>query len=434
MLRPARTTTAIAFASATVALTVPSVAMGATTVGRTFSPTSSCGTTTKADGFNTGVATGNSFVVPSNGVLTSWSTTGPNTMKLKVYRSTETSNVYKVIGASTSQTTSSGTPSYPTRIPVQAGDIIGPGGATGSCAMTTGNSADAYEFRQPADAAVGDSNTYSPLTGFVFDVAAQLEPDVDGDGFGDETQDSCPTDPTTQGTCAADLSVTETADKTVASLGDTITYTLSVKNNSAFNAAHAVVVSDTVPANTTLVSASGAGVLCSSSNCTLGDLPKGASATVTVSVRATGEGTAFDGASVASSTPDPDSSNNAAAAATRVGAAEPIVLHPQTVKAKKGSIGVTVGCKGTAITRCVGTDTVRTSGKVLVSGHKRKLTLGSAQFAVVAGKATTVKVKLSKAARKLLSQKKKLSTTETAVGHDDRNITKTATAAIKIKA
>ena len=43
-----------------------------------------------------------------------------------------------------------------------------------------------------------------------------LEPDADGDGFGDETQDGCPTEPATQGECqvqpdtaAPDTTITE---------------------------------------------------------------------------------------------------------------------------------------------------------------------------------------------------------------------------------
>ena len=36
---------------------------------------------------------------------------------------------------------------------------------------------------------------------------ADVEPDLDRDGYGDETQDGCPTDGRTQGTCLADLSV-----------------------------------------------------------------------------------------------------------------------------------------------------------------------------------------------------------------------------------
>ena len=31
---------------------------------------------------------------------------------------------------------------------------------------------------------------------------ADVEPDADGDGFGDETQDQCPSDKATHGACA----------------------------------------------------------------------------------------------------------------------------------------------------------------------------------------------------------------------------------------
>ena len=44
-------------------------------------------------------------------------------------------------------------------------------------------------------------NNYIPL------VQGVLEPDVDGDGYGDETQDLCPVDPASQTQCQADLSV-----------------------------------------------------------------------------------------------------------------------------------------------------------------------------------------------------------------------------------
>jgi len=40
-----------------------------------------------------------------------------------------------------------------------------------------------------------------PYLGYRLDVSAQLEPDDDGDGFGDETQDQCPTSASTQGPC-----------------------------------------------------------------------------------------------------------------------------------------------------------------------------------------------------------------------------------------
>jgi RTX calcium-binding nonapeptide repeat (4 copies) len=41
------------------------------------------------------------------------------------------------------------------------------------------------------------------LSGFRILIAANVEPDSDHDGFGDETQDQCPTNATTQGPCPA---------------------------------------------------------------------------------------------------------------------------------------------------------------------------------------------------------------------------------------
>jgi Ca2+-binding RTX toxin-like protein len=38
-------------------------------------------------------------------------------------------------------------------------------------------------------------------SGFRIDIAAKVEPDSDRDGFGDETQDQCPTNATVQGPC-----------------------------------------------------------------------------------------------------------------------------------------------------------------------------------------------------------------------------------------
>lgn len=39
------------------------------------------------------------------------------------------------------------------------------------------------------------------LSDFIIDISARLEADADGDGFGDETQDLCPTQVGTQGAC-----------------------------------------------------------------------------------------------------------------------------------------------------------------------------------------------------------------------------------------
>src|SRR5205085_1975429 len=53
---------------------------------------------------------------------------------------------------------------------------------------------------------------------------------------------------------AADLSITKTDSPDPVNAGDNLTYTLTVTNNSSFNTAQNVVVSDAVPTNTTFVS------------------------------------------------------------------------------------------------------------------------------------------------------------------------------------
>ena len=48
-----------------------------------------------------------------------------------------------------------------------------------------------------AETRPADQHQQAPLL-----LNADLEPDADGDGYGDETQDGCPTEVSTQGECA----------------------------------------------------------------------------------------------------------------------------------------------------------------------------------------------------------------------------------------
>jgi uncharacterized repeat protein (TIGR01451 family) len=59
---------------------------------------------------------------------------------------------------------------------------------------------------------------------------ADVEPDADGDGFGDETQDLCAADPTRQTACVADLAVRGTATPASVRFGRTLHYTFTVTN------------------------------------------------------------------------------------------------------------------------------------------------------------------------------------------------------------
>jgi hypothetical protein len=191
-----------------VALTTGAAA--ATTIGQSFTPSGGC--QTGADTYvQSGVADGNTYTVPAVGVITSWSfQTGdevPTGLKLKVLRRLEPSKQFETQWEVTGESQAAGpltafaANSRATRIPVVPDEVIGisaTGG--GDCAVGTGES-DAYQFWN-GDSAVGSVNPGSlPIFGARIPVSAVVEADADRDGFGDESQDRCPTDPATQGPC-----------------------------------------------------------------------------------------------------------------------------------------------------------------------------------------------------------------------------------------
>ena len=92
------------------------------------------------------------------------------------------------------------------RIPVQTGDVIGLTTLTFASCVVEGI-ASGFDVRSPLgedqDPAPASTTTLAsgPSTISALEVAAIVEPDADADGFGDGTQDGCPSDPTTQGAC-----------------------------------------------------------------------------------------------------------------------------------------------------------------------------------------------------------------------------------------
>ena len=190
-------------AGATVTLTVliaASSAQAATQIGQTFAPASPCGM---------GGATllqsksaSSSYTAPSDGVITSWSfqpAGPPPTLKLKIARPTG-GNDFTIVGESGLQTPPTGIAStFPTRISVKAGDILGFYlSAGGNCG--TGGVPGFEHHVLMADPGPGATVTFTPAgVNAQLDIAALLEPDCDNDGFGDETQDgdllACDTTP-----------------------------------------------------------------------------------------------------------------------------------------------------------------------------------------------------------------------------------------------
>src|SRR4029079_2108156 len=122
----------------------------------------------------------------------------------------------------------------------------------------------------------------------------------------------------------ADLSITKTVSPDPVTTGDDLTYTVTVTNNGP-DPATSVTVTDNLPAETTFVSCSstGGGVCGGSGNnrtVTFASLTSGASETITFVANVNCsviDGTVISNtATVDSSTPDPDPSNNSSTATT----------------------------------------------------------------------------------------------------------------------
>jgi uncharacterized repeat protein (TIGR01451 family) len=263
---------AIAGAIAGCALGFAASASASTTIGQLFVPNTSCATNTTY--LQTSVSSGTGYTVPSAGVITSWAwepaaETDPG-LKLKVAQP-KGGNDYKVVaealaGAQTPNTATR----YLTRISVQAGEIIGilfPNGATNCEDDSVGTNSFVNDDETP-----GSTSPYNPEPG-TLPVSATIEPDANGDGFGDETQ------------AKADLGITKSATA-VAPVGGDITYTLTATNHGP-EAAPGAVVRDVLPPGRAFVSAHPAQGSCdSTARCSLGTIASGASVTITIVVKA----------------------------------------------------------------------------------------------------------------------------------------------------
>jgi hypothetical protein len=148
--------------------------------------------------------------VPAAGVITSWgmnvsSAIAPGVsdpVTLKVLRLNPAVKTAQVIGESSAQATT-GANTFGVRIPVQAGDKIGVASTGGSFLVCEEPSPGAVLGAILGNPATGSIATYIevPETKGRLGLFATVEPDADGDGYGDETQDQCPTDASTHGPC-----------------------------------------------------------------------------------------------------------------------------------------------------------------------------------------------------------------------------------------
>ena len=176
---------------------LPSAASGATVIGQTSSTGDVCAAASNAS-FVESQSAGHAYSVPAGGgVITSWSHNaqagGGQAAKLKVYRPHPGPNGFLVVGHSDPAPLPPGVSVHPTRLPVQAGDVIGitnTGSASIRC--TFGGGAGDLEAGTAPDAADGFPVTFMTTSASKrVNVSAVVEPDADQDSFGDDSQDNC---------------------------------------------------------------------------------------------------------------------------------------------------------------------------------------------------------------------------------------------------
>jgi uncharacterized repeat protein (TIGR01451 family) len=126
----------------------------------------------------------------------------------------------------------------------------------------------------------------------------------------------------------ADLALTKADAPDPVRLGSNLTYTITIANQGP-DTATLTRVTDTLPAGVAFVLAGASQGACSHAagvvTCNLGSLSASGSATVTIVVRTTAEGTAQNAASVTSNAVDPNLTNNTATTTTTV-FGQPVVL------------------------------------------------------------------------------------------------------------
>jgi hemolysin type calcium-binding protein len=194
---------ALAFATAAVLLLLPSTSGAAVTIGADVNAASGspffCGEpcTTFQNAHPS-----RPYSAPAEGVVVRWRVRdGTGTLRLRIIRPAGP-GTYTGAGTSAPGAVPPGVVTFDTRLPITAGDFIGldyvdANSAVGARPLAGGQN---LNFFPPlADgqtrAADGTDNDVEAL------YSADIEPDADRDGFGDETQDLCSKDASTQGLC-----------------------------------------------------------------------------------------------------------------------------------------------------------------------------------------------------------------------------------------
>lgn len=277
------------------------------------------------------------YVVPSAGVIVrfriAFGGTDGTPFKFRVFRP-QGSDV-KSIAVVRATLDASGNATVPARVAVQPGDLLGIGRSAGAgdlrCAIQTGNMADQIGGD---DVDVPDDGTHPAAAaegGYRINAEAILEPDADGDGFGDESQDRCPSDKSrVDVACETDLALDLSLAEPRIPFSTVGVATFTVQNVSA-SPADAARVTGTLPTGLGLVAVTPGSGSCAPGaiDCSFGTLPGGATGVAIAVVKGVAAGPQVISGAASSATADTNAGNNGASATLDVLAAP---LPPRTCR------------------------------------------------------------------------------------------------------
>jgi hypothetical protein len=189
-------------------------ALALATATGTASASKLIGGCTSSGSFPNAVLTDTALLsVPSDGVVVRWGfsfgsgsgTPPPNAQHLVILKPNGIPNSWDVRSVSPPEPLAYGGSLVQSQIPVKAGDSIGAWGAVGAlvCNASTSSVVTMSAATVPT---AGQGFLGTPVGGtLAVDRFALIEPDVDGDGFGDETQDACPSSAKSHTACPTPL-------------------------------------------------------------------------------------------------------------------------------------------------------------------------------------------------------------------------------------
>ena len=320
----------IALAALAVLLALPAAAPAATTLGQTGTGGDPC----DANATLAQIAgSAPEYEVRGPGVITELRTEGVTGSGNELHVFRPRGNQAFTVLASAPVAENAGLVRVPVRVPVQAGDVLGMSTAAlpdphPNCTISgIGGADNVIAFRTTGPAPESGDVTLDDADAGRLNVAATLEPDGDGDGFGDETQDRCPSDGARTDDCSADILLTQTPVENEMERDDVNVLVIVARNNGS-SPARDVRIVESFPAGLQLVAATPTSGGCAGGptlDCTLPSVAAGSAGSIFVVVKAVSVGRKEMSATASSPTPDPISSNNTVETAFEVNARRSVV-------------------------------------------------------------------------------------------------------------